>query len=285
MVMTWRADLHTHSTCSDGSLTPQQLLQAAIEAGCSGLSITDHDCVEAYDQLGWPEASPSGLGMARSIDGVLLVPGLELSTQLEGESIHLLAYAFDPSHSLIRETCAERKIQRRERYLEMRQRLRQLGLPLATEIDLPDQVLGRPQLAGELVALGLCTSYHQAFQRYLSDRGPAYVPGKSYPLAEGIELLREAGAWVILAHPMLVPSHLIERVLSMPIDGVEAFYGRHHHKAAQWLDLAQKRGWLATGGSDFHGAPRPNVRLGQSWVGEEVFQAIATPPGRTRSSS
>jgi predicted metal-dependent phosphoesterase TrpH len=272
MVDKWRADLHAHSTCSDGSLEPMQLLEAAQRAGLQGLSITDHDTVRAYDLLpeGLWKSNPDSHGQG----AMQVLTGMELTSQLAGQSVHLLAYGFDPSHPLIREACEDRRVNRITRFLEMRDNLRKLGVPLSEKIDLPEKVLGRPQLAAELIELGVCRDYPEAFAKYLGDSSPAYVPGKAYPTAEAIDLLHAAGAWVVLAHPMLLKRHVCEEVLKMPLDGLEAFYGRFHHKAMEWLAIASSKDWLVTGGSDFHGQARPDVVLGQAWTPQETFDLL-----------
>jgi 3',5'-nucleoside bisphosphate phosphatase len=280
MVSEWRADLHTHTTCSDGSLSPEALITEAQEASLSGLSMTDHDSVQAYLEL--PETLWAHGG--REDAPLRMLTGVELTTQLGNSSIHVLGYAFDPRHPLIKKACQERRENRQERYLEMRENLRSMGVPIPAEIVLPDRVLGRPQIALELVEKGICRNFKEAFQRYLRDDSPAYVPGRAFPIDEGIEMLRAAGAWVILAHPMLVSQDLWPRLMKLPIDGVEAYYGRYHHKASFWVNLAMDKGWIITGGSDFHGDPRPDISLGASWCNQDTFlRLVQGPPSRTVS--
>lgn len=262
MAIEWRADLHTHTTCSDGSLSPRELLQEAVQKGLSGISITDHDSIQAYsglESLGYP---------------LEILTGVELTTQLQGESVHLLGYGFDPSSSLLHEACAERCQDRKDRFLEMRGNLRRLGLPLPEDIELPDRALGRPELASELVNMGICRSYQEAFQRYLKEDSPAYVPGRTFPLEQGIDLLHAASAFAVLAHPMLVHPKLIASILKMPLDGIEAYYSRAGHQAPFWLNVAMDKKLLVTGGSDFHGKAKPDIKLGQSWIGRETFERL-----------
>jgi predicted metal-dependent phosphoesterase TrpH len=262
VVLEWRADLHTHTTCSDGSLSPHELVAAALEKGLSGLSITDHDSIQAYSQLTDMD-SP-----------VELLTGVELTTQLQGESVHILGYGFHPGSTVLNAACHERCEDRKNRFLEMRDNLRRLGLPLPQVFKLPDRALGRPELASELVSLGICRSYQEAFQKYLKEDSPAYVPGKAFSLEAGIELLHAAGAFAVLAHPMLVKPKLIPSILKMPLDGIEAYYGRAGHQAPFWLNVAMDKQLLITGGSDFHGKAKPDIELGQSWTGRETFESL-----------
>ena len=234
----------------------------AAQQGLDGISITDHDSIQAYSELETIE---------RPIE---VLTGVELTTQLGKESIHLLGYGFHPSSPVLHAACVERCQDRRDRFLEMRENLRRFGLPLSDSIEVPDRALGRPELASELVRLGICRSFQEAFQRYLKEDSPAYVPGKAFPLEQGIELLHSAGAFAILAHPMLIDPKLVPIILKMPLDGIEAYYSRMRHQAPFWLNMAMDKKLLVTGGSDFHGRAKPDIQLGQSWTGQETFAKL-----------
>ncbi|MFZ4099793.1 MAG: PHP domain-containing protein [Chlamydiia bacterium] len=261
MVDPLRADCHTHSSASDGSYSPEELCQEALAVGLAGLSITDHDTVAAYDQLRVP-------------DGLTLLPGVEVTTDLEGSSVHLLAYGFSLDDKEIREMCRQRLESRRERFMEMRQRLQEQGLRLDPNRTWTQTALGRPQLAQELIEMGVCRSYQEAFTKYLHDHAPAYVPGRSFATLEAIQQLQAANAYVILAHPMLVDRKKLPKLMAMPLDGLEVWYGHSRGSWVSWMNLAMERHWLMTGGSDFHGAAKPDQPLGASWTPWETFQRL-----------
>ncbi len=268
MEIDWRADLHTHSTCSDGSLSPVELLARAAACGMKGISITDHDTIDAYDQL------------AAVAHPMAICPGVELTTQLEQHSVHVLAYGFDPQNTFLRQFCAERLQARLSRYLEMRDNLKRFGLPLPEVAPAIPKAVGRPHLAKEMVALGIVKSVKEGFIRYLHDDHPCYVPGERFETAETIQLLHENHVWAVLAHPMLYKSQWRMKVLDLPFDGVEVWYGDMYHHVAEWHKIAKIKGWICCGGSDFHGDAKPEITIGLSWTGKQTFDLLSTPrPG------
>lgn len=265
MELDWRADLHTHSSCSDGSLSPIDLLDRAVKRGMKGISITDHDTIAAYDQLAAIEA------------GIDICPGVELTTQLEQHSVHVLAYGFDPQDTFLTQFCKERLDARLVRYLEMRDNLRRYGLALPQKNPAIPNAVGRPHLAAELVALGIVHSVKEAFVKYLHDDHPCYVPGERFETAETLQLLHENHVWAVLAHPMLYKSQWRMKVLDLPFDGVEVWYGDMHHHTAEWYKIAKIKGWICCGGSDFHGDAKPEIDVGVSWVGRHTFELLCEP--------
>lgn len=262
----FRADLHCHSTCSDGSLSPQDLIQEAISAGLQGLSITDHDTIAAY-ALAADSAQQNHLA---------LIPGVEFSATLDGTSVHLLGYSYSLSSPSIFELCKRHEIRREERNREILEKLTRLEMPLTMEEvrSAAPATVGRPHIALAMVQKGYVPNIQEAFKRFIGDGRPAFVKGSPISVEETIQVIHEAKGLAIIAHPHLIQDPaILKKLLEMPFDGIECYYARFSPESnAPWIELASKRGWLMTGGSDFHGAIKPTIPLGTAWVGEETFQ-------------
>ncbi len=263
----FRADLHCHSTCSDGTFTPEELVRHALDKGLQGLSITDHDNVSAY-ALAKPLADRLGLA---------LISGVEFSAELRGVSVHVLGYAFQTDHPAILDLCTKHKNRRAQRNHEMFEKLAQLDMPLDEEaLSLNAQTLGRPHIAQAMVDKGYVDSIPDAFKKFLAEGRPAYVRGELFSVEETLNTLHQAGGVAIIAHPHLIDRpRILNQLVEMPFDGIECFYSRFDKSRNQrWIRIAEKKGWLMTGGSDFHGMVKPGVELGCSWVGIETFQQL-----------
>jgi len=267
----FRADLHCHSTCSDGSFTPAELIVHASQQGLNGLSITDHDTTKAYETV---------FPLAQEL-GIELLPGVEFSTIQNGVSIHILGYAFNPFHPGILSLCERHILRRKGRNLEILKKLNTLNMPLSMEEILEGELnqshtIGRPHIAKGLVKKGYVTSIQEAFKKYLGEGKTAYVPGSSFTIEETLNVIHEANGLAIIAHPHLIEQPAsVHTLLEMNFDGIECFYG--NFKAEQnerWIKIADKKGWLKTGGSDFHGNIKPTIALGCSWICQETFDAM-----------
>ena len=254
----FRADLHCHSSCSDGDLSPQELLAEAVKVGLQGLSITDHDTIDAY-----PLKSPD----------IQILPGVEMSTLHDGHSVHVLAYGFDPESKVMRQLCASQMKRRQGRVKRILERLKELGM----EVEVPlEGAVGRPHVARAMVKAGYIRSVPEAFKKYLSEGKSAFVPTDAVSTSEAIETIHQAGALAILAHPVLIRrNRLLRHLLDLPFDGLEAFYGNFPKaEKKRFLAIAEKRGWLATGGSDFHGISTRYQVLGSSFAPKETFDIL-----------
>jgi len=265
----FRADLHCHSCYSDGTDTPQALVDLAIKSGLSGLSITDHDTKDAY-----AEALP----YARQ-KGVHLLPGIEFSAAYQSDPIHVLGYAYDPDSSAIEGLCHYHRERRRIRNLAILQNLTRLGYPCTYEELLQvstTHVLGRPHIALLLMKKGVVTSVKEAFERFLGEGKPAFDPGEPITVEKTIQVIHQAQGKAILAHPHLIKkASIIRHMLSLPFDGLEVYYaGFPPEQEKKWLTIAKERRWLITGGSDYHGSVKPQNQLGSSWVNEQAFHAL-----------
>lgn len=253
------ADLHTHTSCSDGTFAPEGLVKRAAERGVRGLAVTDHDTVE-----GVAEAQ-----RASEAHGLHFVPGVELSVTLDGREIHLLAYGVKPSHEGLQQFLRAMKEARRERARRMIERLRDEG------VDVRDQKLetavasnssvGRPHVAAALVRGGFVESVDQAFEQFLGRDRPAFVAKPEVPAPKALALVHEAGGVGVLAHPgHWTPSAIIRQLVEEGLDGIETVHPSHDASLQQYYGrLARGHGLLETGGSDYHGrTPEEDEHLG-----------------------
>lgn len=265
----FRADLHCHTTCSDGVHPPREVVALAAERGLSGLSITDHDTIAAY-----AEALPA----ARE-HGILLLPGVEFSAAHLGEAVHILGYGFQLEAASITELCARQVARRRERNASMLLKLKGLGIKIAPEELGDTPVVGRMHMALLLVRRGVVATTQEAFAKYLGEGGLAYVASLSISAAETLEAIHAAGGKAVLAHPHLMRrKRQIRALLKLPFDGIECYYGnRPPEEERRWVEEAERRGLIATGGSDFHGEEiKPYNPLGCAWVGREIFTRLCS---------
>ncbi|MEI8366436.1 MAG: PHP domain-containing protein [Parachlamydiaceae bacterium] len=269
---TFRADLHCHSTCSDGSKTPEQIIQLAKESGLSALSITDHDSIDAYT---------TAVEYAKK-EGITLLPGVEFSATLEGHSVHILGYGFSLDSRSIADLCTRHADRREKRNGAMLKSLSEHGMPLTNDeliAALPpglQHTIGRPHIALAMMKKGYVTSIQEAFNKYLGEEKLCYVQGIEIGVDETIAAIHQGKGIAVLAHPHLIKNEqLTRKLLKEPFDGLECYYGKFYHDAHQhWLKLAKKHDLLITGGSDYHGDIKPNLNLGCSWINAELFQAI-----------
>ena len=268
----FRADLHCHSTCSDGTLTPAEIVKLACQSQLSGLSITDHDTIEAYKQA-LPVSEEHHLP---------LISGVEFSAEHQKTSVHILAYSFSLNSSIIQDFCFrhhQRRIQRNQAILDL---LTKEGISL-TEQEVQEHgsmsdhsSIGRPHIALAMVKKGYVHSIQQAFNDYIGEGKPCYAPGDVFSVEETIHLIHQAKGLAIIAHPHLIENvRIIRDLLQMNFDGIEGYYGRFPlNKHERWLKIGAKKGWIITGGSDFHGDIKPKLPLGSSWVNEEIFTLL-----------
>lgn len=273
----FRADLHCHSTCSDGSLSPLQLLELAAKNGLNALSITDHDSIGAY--------TPDTLEKAKQL-GIVLLPGVEFSTGINQTSIHLLGYNFSLQSPEVAALCADHAHRRMERCRGMLERLAKLGMPIAEDKLLEavaafsptqqNRIIGRPHIAQMMIQLGYVQSITEAFKKYLGEGRPCYVQGEHVPPEATIDVIHKAGGAAVIAHPHLIKNtEILKRLLEMNFDGIECYYSKFSSKEHErWVKIANHRNWLITGGSDFHGDIKPTINLGCSWIDEEHFNRL-----------
>lgn len=267
-------DLHTHSTASDGTETPSELVAAARAAGIDVLAITDHDTV-----AGWAEAE-----RAAHDQDVTLVRGIEISTTHRGASIHLLGYLTDPADEALMGELAMARSSRATRLERMVSLMAADGIGITYDEVLaqvaPGATPGRPHIADALIANGTIRHRDEAFREWLTNDSPYYVDHYSPDPVRACELVRAAGGVPVIAHPFTrtrgeaVTDTLIEQMYAAGLAGLEAFHRDHGPaEVAHAVQLADRLGMLVTGSSDYHGTGKLN-RLGEFTTRPEVFAAI-----------
>jgi len=243
------ADLHTHTTCSDGVHSPAALVERAAERGIQVLSVTDHDTISGLEAA----------AAAAQAAGMCFVAGTELSVTLAGDELHLLAYGFDPSHAGLQRHLAAMQDARRERAWAMVERLRERGVEVEDE-RLRDEIasihaVGRPHVAAALVRAGRVNTERDAFDQYLGRGKPGYVPKPAFAASEALTLVHEAGGIGVLAHPGHWTSGTqVRRLVEKGLDGLELQHPSHDASLRRYYQrLARGHDLLMTGGSDYHG--------------------------------
>lgn len=263
-------DLHTHSTYSDGSYTPLELILYAAQKGLEGLSITDHDTVDAY-----PEALTLGQEYHLQI-----LPGVEFSCHYKGQSVHILGYSFDYTHPSLLELCRRHKERRKNRNLEILEKLKKIGFVITEEelINSAKGAVGRPHIAKLLVEKGYVVDIPHAFKQYIGDGKRCYAHGITFTIEETLHVIHEAKGLAVLAHPHLHHSpYFVKELLKFPFDGLEAEYSQMPlEKNALWINLAKENHLLTTGGSDFHCSIKPTIDLGDTMVKREQIEPLFT---------
>ena len=276
-------DLHTHTTRSDGLLAPAELIRQVFDAGIRLLAITDHDSLAGVRDV--RGSVPPGL---------TLIPGVEINAVGAtgrggaGGEVHVLGLGVDPDDDAFEATLADQRRARRERYDEMVRRLRELGLDLQAELDampatVDEDALGRPRIARAMIARGVATSIDDAFEQWLSPGRPAYVPRAGLGPVEAISAIRAAGGIPALAHYWPAPEQLgtLRELKAAGLVGLEV----HHRSfdAPTVAAMAEVAGWLgfvATGGSDYHGDAGPYTEAHAGlWVPDEIGPPLLAAVG------
>jgi predicted metal-dependent phosphoesterase TrpH len=266
--MMFRADLHCHTTFSDGTMTPEELLRLAKEYGLSGISITDHDTIEAYT------VAPA---IAKQL-GLLLGNGVEFSSLFQGLSIHILGYDFDLSSPAIHNLCDRHQLRRRARNKTILDKLSRLSMPIAEEelLAIGERTLGRPHIAQLMIKKGYVSTIKEAFNLYIGDGRPCFEAGEGIASGETISIIHQGGGKAFVAHPHLLEhANKIKELLKLPFDGIECHYAKFPaDQEKRWIRIAKEKGWMISGGSDFHGSVKDYIQLGCSWVDKESFHKI-----------
>lgn len=252
-------DLHTHSTCSDGTTSPQDMLNCAHEKGCEYISITDHDNFEHLAQL---QDIPNN---------IKYITGVEISAEHK-KTLHILGYNFDPEHTELKNTLLSLVEARRTRNEAMLKKMAEQGFYITMDELVTESkggIVGRPHFANLMVAKGYVGHYQEAFDKYLAKGLPLYMDKFRLAPKLAIELILAAGGIPVLAHPYqtALPSseleELIKELKSYGLMGIEAYYSQHSkEQIKEYLDYAKKYDLLITAGSDFHGTMKPEIELG-----------------------
>lgn len=264
------ADLHTHTSHSDGTRSSREVIDVARAHDIGIVSISDHDNLAAYFEV---------KRYADSVD-VTLVPGVELSCEYKGIDVHILAYAFDPVDDAIDDRLRRFRESRAARGARMVDKLRSLGFDITyerVEQLAAGGAVGRPHVARALVERGVVATVAEAFDRYIGTGKPGYVDKERFAIHEAISLIRSAGGVTSIAHPTLYPNHasLVPELLDAGIDGVEVFHPDVDDASREtYSNVARFRGKMLTGGSDDHGTVKAVQTLGTVRVPENLIGPI-----------
>jgi len=255
-------DLHLHSTCSDGSETPERVVELAAAARCTAISLTDHDGLAGVVRAG-ARAASLGIGF---------VPGCEVSCAFSPGTMHVLAYFAEPGEGPLQSELERLRLDRSNRNERLLQRLKDLGLPVSSEeveAAAGSSVIGRPHFASVLVANGVAANIQDAFDRLLSKGAPAYVSKARIDAPAFIAAATSSGAVAVLAHPLSLGvetarlDHILEELSVAGLGGMECHYGRYSPaERAGLVEMARRHDLVATGGSDFHGTFKPDLMVG-----------------------
>lgn len=255
-----RCDLHMHTTYSDGTFSPAQLVARAKERGVKTIALTDHDTLSGLEEC-FVEGEKIG---------VEVIAGTELSVDYRGKTTHILGYFPGPQVPSLEEKLARLRAGRDSRNEKICQKLCALGMEVTlSEVEaLAEESVGRPHIAQVMLKKGYVSSVKEAFDRFLGKGKPAYVARDRLLPRESFEAIREAGGVPVLAHPIFLGpleelDEVLDELVPWGLEGIECIYSLHSAEETEvLLRAARERGLLVTGGSDFHGAVKPEIDLG-----------------------
>jgi predicted metal-dependent phosphoesterase TrpH len=271
-----RIDLHTHSSVSDGTDSPAELVGKAVAAGLDVVALTDHDTFDGLD-----EAVAEGERV-----GIQVVRGMELSCSRLGDSVHLLAYGADPAHEALASEMTKVQGGRMGRLAGVLAKLAELGVPVTESAVLAEvgdsPSVGRPHIADAMIKAGHVRDRDEAFERFLAEGGPAHVRRYAIDIEQGIDLVHAAGGVAVIGHPwgrarehVLPPAVLAALAKDHKLDGVEVDHQDHDAETrARLRALAARLDLLATGASDYHGTGKLDHDLGCNTTAPEVYQEL-----------
>ena len=276
-------DLHLHSTASDGRHAPSDVIAQAYHRGIRTVSLTDHDTM-----AGVAEAAAA----ARQL-GMSFIPGIEITSVHGGKDVHVLAYFLDRLSEDLQVLLSEQRKSRITRAETIAARLAAAGAPIDVEVlmqaakALGGKSIARPQIAEALIAAGHVSTVAEAFDRYLSEDGPAYVPHRGASPMTVVELIRQAGGVASLAHPGYTrKDEIIPDMVAAGLDAIEAYHSSHDEATtARYLDVARHHGLAVSGGSDYHGqGTRRSEFFGVVNLPQDAFEFFVARSGRSMSA-
>jgi len=255
------ADLHIHTSVSDGLITPEEAVKQAHAAGLAAVSIADHDSIGGIEPALW----------AGEKCGVEVIPGVELSSEIKGSELHFLGYYINWSRKWFRDKLIMLQDARRERVRRIVEKLRKLGMDISYDMvtALDGKVLGRPHIARLLLDLGYVKTEDEAFNRFLAFGKPAHVKKYQISPSEAIKMIKRVNGVPVLAHPVFARADdMLPELVELGLSGIEVYHSRHDAQTTKYYEqLAQKYGLLIVGGSASHGEiPVGNVRIPYSLV-------------------
>ena len=259
-------DLHTHSTASDGTYSPTDLVRLAREVGLSAIALTDHDTIGGIDEA----------RRAAREHGIDFLPGIEISCEYPSPgTLHLLGYGINPASEVLRDLTHTLLAGRDNRNPKIISRLQELGVSITmaeVEAESGGTVIGRPHIAAILMRKGYVSSIKQAFDKYLAPGGQAYFDKERLSARQAIGMVRQSGGIAVLAHPYQLRAtnlaqleQTVKNLVDLGLEGLEVLHSDHDAaRVEQFTALADRFGLLKTGGSDFHGTRKTNIQLGQA---------------------
>ena len=252
-------DLHTHSTASDGTFSPEELVLEAARKNLSFLALTDHDTIDGLSQI------------SKVPDGLTFINGVEISAEFP-KTLHILGYGFDPTHTELNRTLRELQDFRLNRNKKMIENMKKFGFNITIEEleeEAGGELIGRPHFANLFAKKGFAKIYQEAFDKYLDKGKPLYLNKKRLQPKNAIELILDAEGIPVIAHPYQTKlndeklEELVADLINYGLMGIEVFYSKHTHDQIRFYKyLADKYGLLITAGSDFHGKTKPDIKLG-----------------------
>lgn len=272
-------DFHIHTTASDGTLTPEQLVGEIEKRSIPYFAITDHDTIDGLEIL---EKIPEDLTP---------VTGVEISAEFD-KTLHILGYGFDPKHPALTESLNELQDYRKGRNRLMLEKMRRFGMDITMQ-ELIDEassdLVGRPHFAALMVRKGYVDSLPEAFEKYLKKGAPLYMDKKRFDPDKAIDIIHAAGGIAVMAHPYQTKlegrdlENLVKKLVSYGLDGIEVFYSQHTPQMiGNYKDYARQYGLIATGGSDFHGSNKPHIPLGVEVLEQDIQPFVSFVSQRQR---
>jgi 3',5'-nucleoside bisphosphate phosphatase len=266
-----RIDLHIHTLFSDGLASPKEVLEMVRKEKLKAFAICDHDNLAGYFETrklltdGDPE----------------LVAGVELSAGRDNEDLHILGYYFDPESKVLKKALDEFRKRRDDRGKKMLAKLKELGIdiPYETVMEFAGQsAIGRPHIADAMLKIGVVRSYESAFLKYIGNKGPAYVAKQNLSPGEAIDLIHKSGGLAFLAHPGVNNAgRHIDELLTLGLDGIEVYHPQHNRSQCKsYMKMAESKGLLAVGGSDYHGREGIQGAIGYQDVPVTLLEALKT---------
>ncbi len=271
-------DLHLHTTASDGRLSPTELVQLAASQNVQFMAVTDHDSTDGLEEA---------FSAAKGFDGMEIIPGIELGTDIPGTEVHMLAYFIQHNRPDMQEELKRLRAGRQDRAKGMVDKLTEMGFPMDWERVQEiagDGAVGRPHVAQAMVERGYVSETKEAFDKYIGRSCPAYVEREKMTPAESIELIKSWGGVPVLAHPIYIPNFesILGELVNAGLAGVEVYYAKcTQEQIDKVASLAAEYDLLPCGGSDYHGTdskdePLPGS-MGPSVEVVEQLRQLATP--------
>jgi len=265
-----RINLHIHTKFSDGAFKPNKIIERSVENKLDIISITDHDTVDAYKHIHSSNAQLS------------ILPGIELSSSWKNDDVHVLGYGINIYNKPMLEILSWMREGRRNRAEKMLSKLSMLGINVPFELVLSYtgemDLIVRPHIAQALVANNHCKNKQEAFEKYIGNDAPAYVPKPILSTEDAIRIIHEAGGIAVIAHPSKLSTlDYIDDFLELGLDGLEVWHPDHNEILIQELsEYSLKNGLYQTGGTDFHGEEDFKDYIGNTLVSEQALADIQT---------